>query len=234
MAEYPIRKLELDYDVNDIRERYLRLFPALISDILEDKMNLHGQVMESGMYPIDPAMKIAGPAFPMMGCSTPSRDPNRHEIRFASLKSMVEGCIQVRNSQGNTNCGQFGEMNATAAWAAGCRGTVVDGSTRDSAQLIKMGFPTFCRFRSPVEAFGRYMIVDYMIPITVRGNDGQLTVSPGDFILGDTDGVVVVPKASTVEVLEMAEDWMERERKTKEEMAAGNDPAEVFKKYGRF
>jgi regulator of RNase E activity RraA len=62
------------------------------------------------------------------------------------LKSMTPGCIQVRDCQGDQSCGQFGEISATAAEAAGCAGAVIDGSTRESNYLLDMGFPTFCRF----------------------------------------------------------------------------------------
>jgi 4-hydroxy-4-methyl-2-oxoglutarate aldolase len=56
---------------------------------------------------------------------------------------MNKGCIQIRDTQGDVSCGQFGEISATAAHAAGCVGAVIDGSTRDSNYLIDMGFPTF-------------------------------------------------------------------------------------------
>jgi len=97
-----------------------------------------------------------------------------------------------------------------------------------------MGFPTFCRFRNPVEGLGRSMIVDYQIPIYVNGIDGMILVEPGDFIFGDNDGVVIVPKDKTVEVLEIAEKWFESEKKSRQAMAEGMDPFEVYNKFGRF
>ena len=118
--------------------------------------------------------------------------------------------------------------------AHGCCGAVIDGSTRDSNYLINMGFPTFCRFRNPVEGLGRSMITEYMVPIFVNGIDGQIRVDPGDFIFGDNDGVVIVPQKDTVRVLEQAETWFENEKKSREAMAAGMDPFEVYNKFGRF
>ena len=70
-----------------------------------------------------------------------------------------------------------------------------------------MGFPTFCRFRNPVEAYGRFMAVEYQVPIYLNGIDGQMAVAPGDYIFGDNDGVVVVPKEHTLTVLAQAEEW---------------------------
>jgi regulator of RNase E activity RraA len=179
-------------------------------------------------------MKVAGPAFTCHGISTPNKDNKTHDIRLGMLRSMTEGCIQVRDTQGDMFCGHFGEISATAAMARGCIGAVIDGSTRDSNYLIDMKFPTFCRFRNPVEAFGRFMIVDYQIPIYVKGIDGLLAINPGDYMFGDNDGIVVVPEKHTIEVLEIAENWFESESKSRKAMSNGEDPFEVYNKYGRF
>jgi len=225
--------LTVHYDVEDVRKRYLRLYTGLIYDAL-DHLGFRGQAMESGVYPLVHTMKVAGPAFTVRCISTSSRDEWTHNIRLGMLKSMIPGCIQVRDTQRDTSCGQFGEITATAAQAAGCVGAVIDGSTRDSNYLIEMGFPTFCRFRNPVEGFGRFMAVDYGIPIYVRGIDGKLLVNPGDYIFGDNDGVVVVPRDLTLKALEQAEQWFSSEAKSRKAMAAGEDPFEVYNTYGRF
>lgn len=230
---YPLRKLTVDYDVDEIRQRYLRLYTGLIYDAM-DHFGRPGQSMESGIYPLTHTMKVAGPAFTIRCISTPTLDDYIHNTRLGMLKSMSPGCIQVRDTQRDNSCGQFGEITATAARAAGCVGAVIDGSTRDSNYLIEMGFPTFARFRNPVEGRGRFMAVDYMIPIYVRGMDGKLVINPGDFIFGDNDGVVVVPKDMTIQVLEQAEEWFAGESKSRAAMAAGQDPFEVYDTYGRF
>lgn len=232
-SDYPIRKITLPYDVEEIGKRFNKLYAALISDAMES-IGLHGRAMSSGIYPLVHTMKVAGPAFTVHCISTPSRDQKVHDIRLGMFRSMNKGCIQIRDTQGDSSCGQFGEISATAAYAAGCVGAVIDGSTRDSNYLIEMGFPTFCRFRNPVEAFGRFMAVDYQIPIFVQGIDGKIVVNPGDYIFGDNDGVVIVPKDRTIEVLELAEEWYESEGKSRQAMANGKDPFEVYKEFGRF
>lgn len=232
-ASYPIRKVDVNYDPAEIRHRYLRLYAALVSDALEH-LGYHSQCMASGIYPLTHTMKVAGPAFTAHGIATPSRDERLHDIRLGMFKSMTPGVVQVRDTQGDTSCGQFGEISATAAHAHGCVGAVIDGSTRDSNYLIDMGFPTFCRFRNPVEAFGRFMVVDYQIPIFVKGMDGLLRINPGDYIFGDNDGVVVVPQDLTIQVLELAEAWFASEARSRKAMAEGRDPFDVYEEFGRF
>lgn len=231
--EFELRRLKLDYDPLAVNERYKKLYTGLVYDACEH-LGLKGRALQSGMYPLVHTMQVAGPAFTVRCISTPSRDPNLHNVRLGMMRSMSPGCIQVRDCQNNTSAGHFGEISATAARAAGCAGAVIDGSTRDSNYLIDMGFPTFCRFRNPVEAFGRFMAVDYQVPIYVNGIDGQMLVNPGDYIFGDNDGVVVVPAESTLKVLAQAEEWCESEAKSRRDMAAGKDPFAVYEEHGRF
>jgi 4-hydroxy-4-methyl-2-oxoglutarate aldolase len=231
--EFELRPLKLDYDVLSVNERFKKLYTGLVYDSCEH-LGLKGRAMQSGMYPLLHTMQVAGPAFTVRCISTPSLDPDLHNVRLGMLRSMTPGCIQVRDCQNNTSSGHFGEISATAARAAGCAGAVIDGSTRDSNYLIEMGFATFCRFRNPVEAFGRFMAVEYQVPIYVSGIDGQLAVNPGDYIFGDNDGVVVVPREFTLKILAQAEEWCESEGKSRRAMAEGKDPFAVYEEHGRF
>lgn len=231
---YERRYIETDYDVEDIARRYKRLYTALIYDTLEIEFGMGGRAMDGGIYPLLHDMKVAGPAFTTVRRTTPIRDEYIHNMRLGLVNSMTPGCVLLTDSQNNKNCGQFGEITATTMRAHGCVGAVIDGSTRDSTLLVKMGFPTFCRFRSPVEGLGRSITVDYMVPIYVRGVDGMLRVDPGDYVFGDMDGVVIVPKELTVKVLEVAEKAYEAEKGSRAAMASGEDPFEVYNRFGRF
>ncbi len=228
---YPVRRVELSYDVVDVRTRYLRLSTGQVYDTLSEQ-GLKGRAMAAGIYPLVHTMKVAGPAFTVHATQTPTMDSV--DVRLGMVGSMFEGCVQIRNSGGNLNAGHFGEVNATAARAAGCTGAILDGSTRDSSMLIEMGFPTFCRFRCPVESFGRFMVIDYMVPIHVQGVDGLLRVDPGDFLVGDNDGVVVVPKDMTLSVLENAERRARKESEGRAQVADGAHPLDVQDRIGRF
>ena len=228
---YPLRHVDLDYDVDDVRARYLRLSSGQVYDTLSQR-GLPGRAMAAGIYPLVYTMRVAGPAFTVHATTTPNMD--QVNVRLGMVTSLFKGCVQIRNSGGNLNAGHFGEVNAAAARAAGCTGAVLDGSTRDSTMLIKMGFPTFCRFRCPVESFGRYMVIDYMVAIHVQGVDGLLRVNPGDFLVGDNDGVVVVPKDLTLDILTSAEQRSGREAEGRAQVAEGVPPLEVQNRIGRF
>ena len=78
------------------------------------------------------------------------------------------------------------------------------------------------------------MVVDYQIPIYVKGMSGLLQVNPGDYIFGDNDGVVVVLQELTIKVLEIAEQAFADEAQSRQAMATGRDPFEVYQEFGRF
>ena len=233
MNKYEVRKLVLDYDVNNIRKRYLKLSAALVFDAME-RIGILNSAMDSGIYPIDKDMKVAGPAFTATRYQGPEATDFQNDTHIGLINSLTEGCVFISDSGGNKNSAHFGDITATCYRAAGCAGAVMDGSTRDTNYLIKMGFPMFCRFRNPVEGCGRSTLINYMVPIFVKGVDGSLRVDPGDFVFGDNDGVVIVPKDQTLKVLEFAEKLFEDEEKSRQALANGMHPFEVYNLYERF
>jgi 4-hydroxy-4-methyl-2-oxoglutarate aldolase len=77
---------------------------------------------------------------------------------------------------------------------------------RDSGHHIQMGFPVFARYRSPIEALGRDTMLKYQVPVRISGETCEtVEVNPGDFIFGDEDGAIVIPKELVLPVLESCE-----------------------------
>jgi regulator of RNase E activity RraA len=108
-------------------------------------------------------------------------------------------------------------------------------ATRDSGRLIAMEFPVFARYRCPVEAFGRYTILKCQVPVWISGELTQtVEVHPGDFIFGEEDGVIVIPRELIVTVIEECERIHGLEHQARQDLARGDDPAEVFQRYSRF
>jgi 4-hydroxy-4-methyl-2-oxoglutarate aldolase len=216
-----------------ICERYRKLYAALIFDVLEH-MGHSYQAVSHELVPLTHDMKLAGPAFTVKGTSTCEKDESKRYKRLEMIKNMTYPCIEVRDAGTPFHVALYGELSATTSKAHGAVGALVDGGIRDTNYLINMGFPVFSRYRNPVEAFGRWMMLDYNVPVLVRGELSEtIRINPGDFIFGDYDGVMVIPKDLTLTVLEECERVMGIEDVARVEFARGDDPVAVFEKHKR-
>ena len=160
------------------------------------------QALSHELTALTSGMKLAGPAFTVKGAVTAERLDEDRETALRMVCSMTHPCIEVRDRGTSFNVAIYGELSATTAKAHGAVGALLDGGTRDCGHLINMGFPVFARYRSPVEAFGRYMIHKFQVPIYVSGElTNTVEIKPGDFIFGEEDGVLVIPKDLILPVL---------------------------------
>ena len=219
--------------MESICERYLRLYGGVVYDVLET-LGLPNQVLSHEIRPLAPEMKLAGPAFTIKGTATCERDEAGRHKRIGMIKQMTAPCIEVRDRGTPFNVALYGELSATTSRAHGAVGALIDGATRDSAHLVAMGFPVFARFRNPVEAFGRYMMMACQVPILLSGETMEtVRVDPGDFIFADADGAIVIPRALTVQVLAECERIVGIESEARVDFARGDDPVQVFQRYKR-
>jgi len=223
-------------DVNGtegICERYRRLYAALIYDVLEH-LGHPAQALSHQLAPLDREMKLAGPAFTVKGTMSCEKNEDVRFKRLAMIKEMRYPCVEVRDAGTPFHVALYGELSATTARAHGAVGAVIDGGVRDCSHLVRMGYPVFARYRNPVEAFGRWAMLDYGVPILLHGEVTEtVRVNPGDFVFGDFDGVMVVPKDLTLPVLEECERVMGIEDDARIEFARGDDPVTVFERHKR-
>jgi regulator of RNase E activity RraA len=110
------------------------------------------------------------------------------------------------------------------------RGYVVDGGCRDVEFILKIGFPVFCSFNTPADIVARWVPDRFGEPITI----GTVTISSGDYILGDRDGVVVLPANTAGDVIAQTEKVVTTENKVRSAILSGMDPQEAYLKYGKF
>ncbi len=220
-------------ELENICERYRRCYAGLVYDVLEH-LGFPDQALSHELAPLTPDMKLAGPAFTVKGATSTEKDEAVRYRRLEMIKNMRRPCVEVRDRGTPYPVAIYGELSATSAAAHGAVGALVDGGTRDSGFMIRSGFSVFARYRCPVEAFGRWAVLEHQVPIRVSGETvDSVTVSPGDFIFGDYDGVLVIPKALTLEVLLECERVMGVEDRARDEFARGDDPAEVFRRHKR-
>jgi len=220
--------------LEEICERYKRLYAGAVFDVLEG-LGYPDQALSHELVALAPGMKLAGPAFTVKGTLTAERDTAGRSKRMKMVCDMTRPCVEVRDRGTPFNVAIYGELSATTARAHGAVGALIDGGTRDSSHLISMGFPVFARYRSPVEAFGRYTLLNSQVPVRISGELTQtVMVNPGDFIFGEEDGVIVIPKELTLKVLEECERIKGLEDQARHDFARGDDPVEVFQRYKRF
>jgi regulator of RNase E activity RraA len=213
--------------VSAIAARYARLYTGAISDIL-DKNGHRNQVLPSYITPFTAANRVAGIAFTGQGYPCADKSNNDMATRLKMLESISPGTISVWATGGSMDCAHWGEIMSTAVKQRGCTGAVVDGGVRDVDFVNAMNYPVFARFKSSASSVGRWEIVEWQVLIKI----GDTVIHPGDFVFGDIDGVVIVPKDIIREVLEAAEGVFERERGMREELRRGFSVTDAFAKYG--
>jgi len=214
--------------MDEICERYKKLYTPAVADILDSKGLWH-QIMDNDLKGLTMDMVVVGPAFTVFGMSERSEDKS---IRKGPqvVDRLSQHQVAVFETGGDTRTGHWGELLSNAARARGAHGAVIDGGVRDTRYILQMGFPVFCKFRCPGDATGRWNVVDMEIPVTVGG----VRVHPGDFIFGDSDGVVVVPKALILEVLLEAEEVMATENEIRQKVRGGANVEQLYRSYKRF
>jgi regulator of RNase E activity RraA len=107
-------------------------------------------------------------------------------------------------------------------------GAVTDGLTRDVEPIERMGFPVFARGASPLDSAGRQAVRAFGRPVVCAG----VEVHPGDLVFGDVMGVIVIPAELAEEAAGLAEEKNAGEDRVRLELERGDDPADVFERYG--
>ena len=218
--------------VEELCQRYRKLYTGAIYDILEDK-GLPNQLLSLDIKPLKLDMKVAGPAYTVKGVRRPTAEAWSGKP-VDLLGGITPDCVVVYDPGNEHRSGHWGELTSNAAAVKGCQGVVVDGGARDGTKHLQIpNWSCFCRYTSPIEAGTRQKIVAVQKPIFMSGSlTTVVRVEPGDFIFGDLDGVLVVPKALAAEVLSEAETKVAAEDKGREEVRKGVDMREVGRKYG--
>ncbi|MGG2397239.1 4-carboxy-4-hydroxy-2-oxoadipate aldolase/oxaloacetate decarboxylase [Pseudomonas sp. SH1-B] len=149
--------------------------------------------LDSGMKPLSPGMKVAGPAF------TVDVRPGDNLMLHYSLLHVQPGDVLVVDAKAFIEAGPWGDILTEQALHKGVAGLVINGSVRDVQAIQEMGFAVFCRGVS-IKGTAKKQSGKINVAVTI----GDVTIHPGDYIFGDVDGLVVVPAANLASVLESA------------------------------
>ena len=214
---------------DDLATRFNGLYTGVVADVLDAEGFRH-QVLPAGIAPVRDDMRLAGPAYPGRGEPTDDIASDDTPRRLEMLQGVPDGSVSIWECGGHVGSAHWGEIMSLAARGRGGIGAVIDGGARDLDFILEMGFPVFCRFRSPASSIGRWDIVEWGTEVVI----GETTVRPGDWVFGDIDGVVVVPQGILSEVLDGAEAKVAAEEEMRADLAAGLGAREVFDRRGRF
>jgi len=172
----------------DIVSQASRYQAAILADVAGRRGTLDGRVA-----PLSPSMKFAGPAF------TVEVRPGDNLMIHAAMAMAKPGDVLVVDGKGDTTCALMGAIMINACKVLGLAGVVLDAAVRDSEELRELGFPVFSVGTNPN---GPTKFVPGRINWPVSA--GGVTVCPGDLVVGDADGIVVVERAKAASLLPLA------------------------------
>ncbi len=215
----------------ELRQRYLKVDTSNVADVLDTLGRFdQGLAPDFNPYPAN-AGRIAGWAYTIRGQMTPYPQGGDAD-KMKACAGLSAGEISVWSGDGEGIC-YFGELIAIGMKERGCTGALVDGGVRDLRWIGEHGFPVFARYRTPVQSIGRWKVNACQVEVSLRGASGALIkVRPGDFILGDEDGVIVIPQELAEEVLVQSERLTRKEEDIRKELKAGLTLAEALTKFG--
>ena len=212
-----------------LTERLERCYTGAVHDVLR-LMGHENIVLPPAIKAIAPGTKLAGPAWTVSGHIDRTRTRHETLLGWCTLLAKAPSGHVIVCQPNNHEVALMGELSAQTLQARGVRGYVVDGGSRDTDLVLAQGFPVFCSFLTPSDIVQRWIPDRYGEPVTI----GTVTVATGDYVLGDRDGVVIIPAALAEEVVTKTEEVVATESEMRRALVGGMDPVEAYNRYGKF
>jgi regulator of RNase E activity RraA len=212
-------------------DRYRRLYMPAVADALY-QLGMDEQVLPSSLRPLFAEQRMVGAAFTVLG--HPIDPPVGWDPGIERIASYLEVFDRLHadsvlvSVNPDSHVGHFGELTGNSAKQRGCAGVVLDGNLRDIEGLRAIGFQVFYRDLSPLNAIGRWEMVASQVPVSIGG----VTIHPGDIVIGEFDGILVVPGGDAEAVLVAAEEIVGAEARVRGEMRAGESPLSSLERHG--
>ncbi len=203
-----------------------KLYTAVVGDVL-DRMGRLRHFLPPQVRPITPDMVVVGRAMPVVVEDAPGSPEDPFGRLLEALDSLSEGDVYITNG-GASEYALWGELMSTRARHLKAAGAVMNGYHRDTAGILALGFPTFSWGPYAQDICFRGRVAAFNVPIRI----GEVTVSPGDFVFGDRDGVLVVPSDLADEAFSKALEKVTSENLVREGFRRGMPAVEAFTKYG--
>ncbi|MEP7243540.1 MAG: RraA family protein [Gammaproteobacteria bacterium] len=211
-----------------LADRLMGCYSGAVYDVLRE-LGVADCVLPKAIRPVDPLRRMAGPAFTMTG-ERVQLDAHTTLMRWTEFLSRAPSGAVVVCQPNDDVLAHMGELSSETLAHKGVRGYVVDGGSRDTEFVLRLGFPVFCRYQTPMDIVGRWVPTAFEQPVVI----GQVTIHPADLIFGDIDGVVVIPGALAEKVVARVEEVMSTENLVRKAILAGTDPQAAYLAHGLF
>lgn len=197
-------------------EQQIERLKALGTATIHEAQGQKG-ALDSGLKPLDPSLRMAGPAV-----TVDIRPSDNLMIHYALTKTKP-GDLLVVDAKGFLEAGPWGDILTLAALELGLAGLVVNGSVRDGNAIIDMGFPVFCRGLS-IKGTGKNQPGKVNVPV----HFGDVQINPGDIVVGDRDGLVVVSPSEVNSVIAKSVEREDKEERMRVALKEGKTMVELL------
>jgi regulator of RNase E activity RraA len=203
-----------------------KLFTAVVGDIM-DTLGMVHQFLPPQIEPLRQEMVVIGRAMPVLEQDVGGPSAKPFGLMLEALDDLKLDEVYVASGAA-TPYAMWGELMSTRAMKLGAAGAVLNGYSRDTREILRLGFPTFSTGRYAQDQGPRGEVIDFRIPIRIA----QVEIAPGDIVFGDIDGVLVVPKSASEEVFRRAVEKVEKENLVRVAIEEGMPSAKAFATYG--
>lgn len=219
---------DLSISLPDLVARYEKLYTGAVNDVLRE-LCLPRQALPPQIVPLRDDMVVCGEAFTVRSVADPTLS-GELDTRVQMLDAVREHHVFVWNANGERVASHWGGVMTRASMKRGCRGAIIDGGIRDTRDILDQGYSVWSRYRTNTGVLSHTKVVAYQTPIKIEG----VIVKPGDIMMADIDGALVIPRSLAVTVLKRAEQIERNEGEIKEWVDAGLSAAEISARGGYF
>lgn len=203
-----------------------KLHTPVLGDILDREGRYH-QFLPQPIKPLNAAYRLVGRAMPVQIETVEGPQKQPFGRMMEALDSLGSGEVYVATG-GAMNCAAWGEIMTARARTQRAAGAVIDGFHRDTARVLEQDWPVFSRGSFAQDAGVRSIVTDFRCVVRI----GEVVVEPGDLIVADIDGVLVVPRSIELRILEAAMEKIAGEKVVRREIESGATTTAVFDRYG--
>ncbi len=208
------------------------LYTAVVGDIM-DKLGYLHQFLSPQIKPLQQNIFMVGRAMTVLEADVFGEKGNKNSVLTKSFGLMLEALDDLKKNEvyictgASPTYALWGELMSTRAMKLGAAGAVVDGYSRDTNGILNLNFPTFSYGCYAQDQAPRGKVIDFRVPLEMNG----VKVNPGDIVIGDIDGVCIVPKEIEEEVFQKAIEKARGEKMVQKKIQEGMSAKEAFETY---